>query len=79
MATRNDATTSLLGDDYPGLFTFGETGALTALLHRCESDPPFCTQLLEAARIHLEECSAAREQENWSNFLAELFPIPSAG
>ena len=79
VATRNDATTSLLGDDYPGLFTFGETGALTALLHRCESDPSFCTQLLEAARLHLEECSAAREQENWSNFLAELFPIPSAG
>jgi len=79
VATRNDATTSLLGDDYPGLFSFGETGELTTLLLRCESDPSFCTQLLEAARLHLAACSAARKQENWGHLLAELFPMPSAG
>ena len=79
VASRNDATTSLLGDDYPGLFTFGETGELTALLHRCESDPSFRSELLEAAQRHLDACSAARERENWSALLHELFPQPPAG
>ena len=79
MASRNDATTSLLGDDYPGLFTFGETGELTTLLHRCESDPSFRSQLLEAAQSHLDACSATRERENWSALLHELFPKPPAG
>ncbi len=79
VASRNDATTSLLGDDYPGLFTFGETGELTTLLHRCESDPSFRSQLLEAAQSHLDACSATRERENWSALLHELFPKPPAG
>ena len=76
VASRNDATTSLLGDDYPGLFTFGQTEELTVLLHRCETDPSFRSQLLEAAQCHLEACSARWERENWSALLHELFPKP---
>ena len=79
VATRNDATTSLLGDDYPGLFSFGETGELTTLLLRCESEPSFRTRLLEAVQLHLDACRTARKQENWGSLLAELFSMPSAG
>lgn len=79
VATRNDATTSLLGDDYPGLFPFGDTEGLSILLERCESDPSFHDLLLESARRHLEEYRATREKENWSSLLAELFPPPMSG
>ena len=79
VATRNDATTSLLGDDYPGLFSFGNTGELSILLQRCESDPSFQDLLLESARHHLEAYRTTRENENWSSLLAELFPSTMPG
>jgi len=79
VATRNDATTSLLGDDYPGLFPFGDTGELSILLQRCESDPSFCSLLLENTRRHLADYRARRESENWSSLLGELFPSTTPG
>ena len=35
----------LLGDGYPGLFPVADAQALADLLHRCESEPGFLTNL----------------------------------
>ena len=45
LAARNDASTSLLGDDYPGLFETGATAELAALMEHCENDAAFLDQL----------------------------------
>ena len=74
VASRNDATTSLLGDDYPGLFSFGDTAALATLLSSCETSPPFLRSLLASAAPHLEKCSGNRALRCWRDLLGELFP-----
>ena len=77
VASRNDASTSLLGEDYPGLFPFGDTKALSSLLHRGESEPHFCSQLLENATNHLRNYRGASHNGTWSSILEELFPSAS--
>ena len=77
VASRNDASTSLLGEDYPGLFPFGDTEALSILLHRGESEPHFCSQLLENAASHLRNYRCASRNGSWSSILEELFPTAS--
>jgi putative glycosyltransferase (TIGR04348 family) len=73
LAARNDATISLLGDHYPGLFDPGETAALAALLHRCESEPEFLADLTRRVVQHAAECAESREQEAWKSLLDELY------
>ncbi|MBQ96845.1 MAG: glycosyl transferase family 1 [Roseibacillus sp.] len=77
LASRNDASTSLLGEDYPGLFPFGDTETLSALLYQCESEPHFCSQLLKNATNHLRNYRSASSNGSWSNILEELFPSAS--
>jgi putative glycosyltransferase (TIGR04348 family) len=62
----------LLGRDYPGYFPVGDTQALTALLHRAETDSTF----LDALRYH---CAARaplftpeRERNAWQVLLHEV-------
>ena len=62
----------LLGRDYPGYFPVAGTQALTALLHRAETDAAF----MEALRRH---CSARaplftpeRERDSWQALLEEV-------
>ena len=60
VSSRISGSIGLLGEDYPGYFPVGDTAALTALLHRIETDSDFlhglekaCTQLrhlIEPAR-----------------------------
>ena len=78
VASRNDATTSLLGDDYPGLFSFGNTETLAALLSSCESPPAFRESLLARAAPHRWKCSETRALECWRPLLEELFPKRSS-
>ena len=74
VASRNDASTSLLGEDYPGLFPFGDTETLSALLLRCESEKEFCRQLLEHAENRLKEYRNDPRNKSWSSILRDLFP-----
>ena len=74
LAARNDATISLLGDHYPGLFDPGETAALAGLLQRCESEPEFLADLTRRVVQHAAECAESREQEAWKSLLNELYP-----
>ncbi len=77
LSSRNDASTSLLGENYPGLFPFGDTETLSALLYQCESEPHFCSQLLKNATNHLRNYRSASSNGSWSNILEELFPSAS--
>ena len=78
VASHNDASTSLLGEDFPGLFPFGDTAKLSALLLRCESEPAFCCQLVENAASHLGEYRNDPRNGSWSSLLEDLFPsVPS--
>jgi len=45
VAARNDASCSLLGDDYPGLYEAGNTEQLAALMHRAETETGFLDTL----------------------------------
>jgi len=78
VATRNDASTSLLGDDYPGLFPFGDTEALAGLLSSCEKTPPFLESLLTRAAPHREKCSETRARKCWRVLLDKLVPDPTS-
>lgn len=80
VAARNDATTSLLADDYPGLYDAGDTEALATLLDRAESDAEFLETLTERVRALAPQFSPGRETEIWRRLLAELSsePAPSS-
>jgi putative glycosyltransferase (TIGR04348 family) len=72
LASKIDGSVGLLGRDYPGYFPVGGTEALTALLHRAETDVAFLAELRRhcAARALLFE--PAREQQSWHEALQEL-------
>lgn len=72
LASRIAGSVGLLGPDYQGYFPVGDTAALTALLHRAETDPDFRAELRTqcAARAHLFE--PARERLAWQRLLAHF-------
>lgn len=72
VASRIDGTAGMLGGDYPGFFEVGDTEALTALLHRAETDPGFYQELQAACRARRPLFAPERERESWRALLAEL-------
>jgi putative glycosyltransferase (TIGR04348 family) len=74
LSTRIRGSTGILGDDCPGLFPAGDTAALTALLHRAETDASFYAGLATrcAALRHVVE--PERERRAWAEILKEAFP-----
>lgn len=74
LASRNDASTSLLGDHYPGLFEPKDTEGLAALLHRSETDTEFLADLTRRVEENAARCSESRERESWHDLLTDLFP-----
>ncbi|MEM8886293.1 MAG: glycosyltransferase [Planctomycetota bacterium] len=72
LAARNDATLSLLGAHYAGLYDVGDTKALAALMERAETDPAFLPQLCEQTRACVPQFDAAREREALRALLEEL-------
>ena len=62
----------LLGEDYPGYFPFGNTGALAALLHRCETDGGFYNSLREDCIARASVLDPADERRRWASLLHEL-------
>jgi putative glycosyltransferase (TIGR04348 family) len=61
-----------LGKNYPGLFPFGDTGAVARLLWRSESDPKFYGLLKAACKRLSPLVSPSREIACWRQLFARL-------
>ena len=62
----------LLGGDYPGYFPVGDTAALTALLHRAETDVAFLDTLRRHCATRAPLFAPARERDAWQALLHEV-------
>jgi putative glycosyltransferase (TIGR04348 family) len=76
VSSRIACTESLLGADYPGLFPFGDTSALAALLGRAEKDPAWLRDLGRRSRALRASLSPARERAAWKEVLRPLARRP---
>ena len=74
IAARNDASCSLLGDDYPGLYEAGNTDELAAHLRRAESDAGFLEGLRRWIEPLAPQFDPRREREAVAALLGELTP-----
>ena len=72
LATRIPGSVGLLGSDYPGYYSFGDTAALQRLLLRAEAEPAFYEQLRSHCRKLAPLFRVSRERESWRRLLIEL-------
>jgi glycosyltransferase involved in cell wall biosynthesis len=72
LASRIDGSLGLLGRDYPGYFSVGDTEALAALLYRAETDFAFMAELRCHCATRAPLFEPAREQQSWHDVLQEL-------
>ena len=72
LAARNDATVSLLGEDYAGLFDAGATGELADLMERYETDRAFQTILQQRTAEVAGSFDPAGEREALRRLVEEL-------
>ena len=71
VCSRVDGAVGLLGDDYPGYFTVGDTQALAALLRRAETDRAFYAALVARCRAAQPLVDPAREKRDWRDLIRE--------
>jgi putative glycosyltransferase (TIGR04348 family) len=69
LASRIPATIGMLGDDYEGLFSVGDTPALTGLLLRCEREGDFLGRLRRRVEQLAERFSKSVEVNGWRELL----------
>ncbi len=72
IASRIPGTVGVLGEDYPGLFTVGDTQELSWLLSRAETEPDFLRLLRSRGEEVAEILEPSREQRAWMNLLGEF-------
>ena len=72
LAARNDASLSLLGEDYPGLYGAGRTEELASLMSRAETDSAFLDALVERTGRLAPQFDPRHEREAWRELIAEL-------
>jgi putative glycosyltransferase (TIGR04348 family) len=72
VASRIPGTVGILGEDYPGYFTVGDTRELRRLLIRAEADPNLLSLLRSKCGKLANLFEPAREQRAWKDLLAEL-------
>lgn len=72
LASAIPGSIGLLGRDYPGYFPVGDTQALTALLHRTETNPDFLDTLRQHCAARAPMFSPARESDAWRALLHEF-------
>jgi len=63
LASRIPAMEAILGEGHPGLFEYGDTEALAALLERAERDPAFLRELARRSRALRRALSPRRERD----------------
>jgi putative glycosyltransferase (TIGR04348 family) len=74
ISSRIDGSIGLLGEDYPGYFSVGDTQSLADLLWRAESDSGFYNTLRDGCIRLRPLFDPAREKQSWEELLSELFP-----
>ncbi len=72
LASRIPGTTGLLGEDYPGYFTTGNTSDLRGLLERVETDHVFYRELKSHVVKLAPMFRPDRENQSWKELLATL-------
>lgn len=73
LATRIDASTGALGEDYPGLFDVGDTKGLARLMEAAESDPAFLASLARSVAGQKHRFSREAELQSIRSLLDFLF------
>lgn len=79
LSSRILGSVGLLGEDYPGYFPTGDTGALAELLQRSETDTPFYESLASACERAAPLFDPAKEKRALQNLLAEMDGAAGAG
>lgn len=74
LSTRIDAAVGLLGSNYPGLFKYGDTQALTDMIHRAETNSKFYERLSAATRKIKPKFLPETELVSWRKLIADLCP-----
>jgi len=72
LASRMDGNVGLLGADYPGYFSVGDTQALASLLQRLEHEPRFAARLGKSVGQRASLFRPAREITAWRRLLGGL-------
>jgi putative glycosyltransferase (TIGR04348 family) len=72
LASRNDASIGMLGGHHPGLFNFGDTEELAALMNRSEQDSGFYRELLGAGRRLKPRFTVEAEIRAWKRLVREI-------
>jgi putative glycosyltransferase (TIGR04348 family) len=72
VASRIPGSVGLLGEDYPGYYPVGDTGALQDLLLALESEPALYGRLSAACERRRGMFTPERERAGWERLLAEL-------
>jgi putative glycosyltransferase (TIGR04348 family) len=72
VCSKVDGSVGLLGEDYPGYFTVGDTQALADLLRRAEADRAFYAGLVSRCRAAAPLVEPARERRGWRDLLGEF-------
>ncbi len=72
ISSRIGGTIGMLGDDYPGYFPVGDTGALAELLARAEADDGFLEDLRRRCAAKAYLVKPDREREAWRQLLEEF-------
>lgn len=72
LASRVNGNVGILGEDYPGLFTAGNSQQLAQLLQRAECDAKFLAKLKSRIKKLTPLFDPAREEKAWSDLVIEL-------
>jgi putative glycosyltransferase (TIGR04348 family) len=72
LASHISGLVGTLGEDYPGYFRAGDTGALAGLMWRAESDRSFYLSLAAYCTRLRRLVSPSRERKSWRELMAEL-------
>lgn len=73
LASRISGSVGLLGEDYPGYFSVGDTAQLRGLLLRAESQPEFILELQTWGERLQHLFEPETERNAWGNLFDELF------
>jgi glycosyltransferase involved in cell wall biosynthesis len=74
LASRIDGSVGLLGRDYPGYFSVGDTAALARLLHRIEARAELLAHLHRAIARRAHLFRPEREKAAWKRLIGEIAP-----
>ena len=72
IATRIAGNIGLLGEDYAGYFSIGDTRGLARLMERAESDSEFLAELKSHCERLAHLFDPERELATWSDVITEL-------